>query len=343
MPTLWSSSESPISVRTVWVDGIRHAILSKEDPLFRPKTSCQRPRSSTVIKDKNHPLKYAPYKSSGSQSECNFDTCFVNKNFSTDKNNSVDKSQLVKNRNVYRHQSAPTFQKTNKNTDYNFIRNNCIKGESFEKEFNEDENSLEDNCEESGKSSDLEKISYMESSKLKSLSDRVLHWLDISGASSDFDCETDELKINNLKNDENKTVGIVSRRKHPIVKHEELPMKVIVPIQYLIMQETTDILRTVESQLCETKNVNVENLHEKKKENDVTVTIEEIPSNNEDDSKNKNSFLDSKSGGSQSFWTPFKKPQLHIFMPSLKSTEIQRVSSQDSLVVEVIDSCDESS
>lgn len=34
-PVRWSSSERPLSVRTVWVKGVRHAILSTDDPLVQ--------------------------------------------------------------------------------------------------------------------------------------------------------------------------------------------------------------------------------------------------------------------------------------------------------------------
>lgn len=47
-PVRWSSSERPLSVRTVWVGSVRHAILSTDDPLsqYRGQPGFQRPESS---------------------------------------------------------------------------------------------------------------------------------------------------------------------------------------------------------------------------------------------------------------------------------------------------------
>lgn len=47
MPALWKSSERSMYVKTVWVDGFRHAILSHDDPyLLKLKDKKRRPRSS---------------------------------------------------------------------------------------------------------------------------------------------------------------------------------------------------------------------------------------------------------------------------------------------------------
>lgn len=53
----WQSSQRPLFVRTVWVNGIRHAILSADDPLLqyvpltasRPSTTSSSPQSSSSI------------------------------------------------------------------------------------------------------------------------------------------------------------------------------------------------------------------------------------------------------------------------------------------------------
>lgn len=48
MPVLWQSSQRPMYVRTVWVDGFRHAILSQEDPYYLNLK--RRPHSSASTK-----------------------------------------------------------------------------------------------------------------------------------------------------------------------------------------------------------------------------------------------------------------------------------------------------
>lgn len=47
MPTLWESSKRPMYVKTVWVDGFRHAILTHDDPyLVKQNAKKKRPHSS---------------------------------------------------------------------------------------------------------------------------------------------------------------------------------------------------------------------------------------------------------------------------------------------------------
>lgn len=46
MPALWQSSQRPMYVRTVWVDGFRHAILTQDDPYLLKLAKRRRPNSS---------------------------------------------------------------------------------------------------------------------------------------------------------------------------------------------------------------------------------------------------------------------------------------------------------
>ncbi|XP_048478427.1 uncharacterized protein LOC125488849 [Plutella xylostella] len=46
MPVIWQSSKQPMYVRTVWVDGFRHAILNTDDPYFQILKAKRRPQSS---------------------------------------------------------------------------------------------------------------------------------------------------------------------------------------------------------------------------------------------------------------------------------------------------------
>ncbi|XP_028166964.1 uncharacterized protein LOC114357525 [Ostrinia furnacalis] len=53
MPALWQSSQRPMYVRTVWVDGFRHAILSQDDPYFvKLSAKRRRPTSSASTSNK---------------------------------------------------------------------------------------------------------------------------------------------------------------------------------------------------------------------------------------------------------------------------------------------------
>lgn len=46
MPALWQSSQRPMYVRTVWVGGFRHAILTQDDPYLLKLAKRRRPNSS---------------------------------------------------------------------------------------------------------------------------------------------------------------------------------------------------------------------------------------------------------------------------------------------------------
>ncbi|XP_023941878.1 uncharacterized protein LOC112048540 [Bicyclus anynana] len=48
MPALWQSSQHPMYIRTVWVDGFRHAILTQDDPHFLKLAAKRRRPSSTA-------------------------------------------------------------------------------------------------------------------------------------------------------------------------------------------------------------------------------------------------------------------------------------------------------
>lgn len=51
MPAIWASSERPLFVRTVWMDGVRHAVLSPDDPVVVNPRLRRRPRTSEEKRD----------------------------------------------------------------------------------------------------------------------------------------------------------------------------------------------------------------------------------------------------------------------------------------------------
>ncbi|CAH2048799.1 unnamed protein product, partial [Iphiclides podalirius] len=72
MPALWQSSQRPMYIRTVWVDGFRHAILTQDDPHYiELYAKRRRPHSSASINPKR--------KSQGSRLSHRSDTnCYRN-------------------------------------------------------------------------------------------------------------------------------------------------------------------------------------------------------------------------------------------------------------------------
>jgi hypothetical protein len=76
MPARWQSSQRPLFVRTVWVNGLRHAILSADDPLYQF-------RSTTGSKSAGRPSSCSSVgtsmsSSSGSDHSCDLQSCIIN-------------------------------------------------------------------------------------------------------------------------------------------------------------------------------------------------------------------------------------------------------------------------
>ncbi|KAJ2949281.1 hypothetical protein O0L34_g6231 [Tuta absoluta] len=68
MPALWQSSQRPMYVRTVWVGGFRHAILTHDDPYFIKNTNNPRPHSSATCSSKSR--KRNPRRDSDNLEDC---------------------------------------------------------------------------------------------------------------------------------------------------------------------------------------------------------------------------------------------------------------------------------
>ncbi|CAK1551282.1 unnamed protein product [Leptosia nina] len=54
MPALWQSSQRPMYIRTVWVDGFRHAILTHDDPCYLKLSAKRRPHSSASAQKQSY-------------------------------------------------------------------------------------------------------------------------------------------------------------------------------------------------------------------------------------------------------------------------------------------------
>lgn len=101
MPAIWASSERPLFVRTVWVDGMRHAILSPDDPVVNPRLHPRRPRTST---DASYVAKHQSIESRIDR----LNSCLVNLHVVVEKNFPDGK---VSQR-IARRQSAPPCART---------------------------------------------------------------------------------------------------------------------------------------------------------------------------------------------------------------------------------------
>lgn len=182
MPAIWSSSERPISVRTVWVDGVRHAVLSKDDPVLHADTS--RRSSKVSIVKKSVPEKYEACSSILDS----LNNCFVKLRVK------VGKSRDEKRRKrVIQRQSAPCSR-----SSYHHYRLINSSYRQTVKTPIDLEDSGTDSV-DSAKSGDIEDddmLNLSEDLHLNLLSDRVIQWLDLSGKVGDYEKDFIRLEEN---------------------------------------------------------------------------------------------------------------------------------------------------
>ena len=335
------------------MDGIRHAILSHDDPLLNIKS---RKRSQTsVTKDKTLPIKYEPYNSKRD----GLDNCFLKLRLVVDNKCSEKNIQT----NLIRRQSAPCSKSSSKtlgnvdlqmNSILNLVKNykedlkyktdNSHEEDIFQSEtilslrklFNDDfENrdvylkkrpSIASHVSKDNKFDLLGSRANqkLEESQTNPLSERVLQWLDLSGKVQNFKCEkTEESSKDLLKNEESSEVKFI-RQRSPLSKRDNLSP---ISIQSYKLDEEgkgeETFKRIMKRRFLNTKDTSQDFASEKKFESQFEDFYEIDLKNIEQISKLDNLEREST-------WTPPLKPQLHIFMPSLKPTE--KYSSQESLI-----------
>ena len=308
MPAIWSSSERPISVRTVWVDGIRHAILSRDDPYINSKPNHSRPQTTSSIWDKKYPLKIEQRKSKISD---DFDGCFVKLSFVFEKCQPLRNDSFVANANLLsRRQSAPVCSKSVRKTLSMSINKKGFEIANYETK-----------SEESNSSLSLRKKDHIESEEdiqhSKALSEKVLQWLDLSGRSEEFQIDGEIEKL--------------SKKKQEFPSITET--KSAVPVRYLVLHSSSkdpkdyELFRKIpgiEQKFDSSENENSNESSERSESN-----IETDAYSDEESSKIECKSLESILASS------IGKPELHIFMPNWKSLEkCACKTSQESIVSE---------
>ena len=202
MPARWQSSQRPLFVRTVWVNGIRHAILSADDPLFQcrspgiPRTSGGRPSSCSSI---------GTFTSSSSGSghhcedttSCDLEHCLIKLQLVLTNNKNASKPGS--SRTAYRHRSASSSRQnaeqccdSGNDILQDLEENNSITQTSmvghyrrpylpyvFPSSSDEEQETVEDN---GWMFSDVG--SFLPDIQLNPLSERVLQWLDLARKSA---------------------------------------------------------------------------------------------------------------------------------------------------------------
>lgn len=332
MPAIWSSSERPISVRTVWVDGIRHAILTPDDPLLDLKTR-RRPQT-TPTKPKNFSAKHVCRESLHRPTE-SLDSCLVKFHVLSDRRDPDSLSDTK----ITRRQSAPISRTLDApknlldlplNGLLNVPRNSCDSLINDEKNklrcssFQELPSTLRKNS--SIKSNDSEDneirgniiksvVTFSEDcvdNKTRELnnnplSERVLQWMDMSGRVKDYRNNTEEQRRNiNYKSNTPIPRECTLRRRNSASVSQEL-------VQYKLSSN--------HHSECELIDEKIESKYYSETPRNIITAIQE-------DIIEPEVIVASD----KSVWSPFGRPQLHIFMPDLSSSE-EDTSSQDSLTV----------
>ena len=321
MPAIWSSSERAISVRMVWVDGIRHAILSHDDPVLDVKTLQRRPQTTLSVKDKNCPLKFEPCMPTKS-TENNFDACFVKLRLPIERSDSYETTARC----LIRQQSAPICTRAARKS-LPFRTNESPESESKNTQvlYHNTFSSIMDkevffNLEE--------KMKPLELPRLNTLSERVIQWLDLFGKAHDYELNDPfQRVVNNLKEEKIK----------PRLKSEVsngTGMKIVLPTQSFSLQEkridSGKDFRKRKNLKCQESTTDVMQVRK------IGAGIKKSDEFYKINSKDRNDESQENNVRLYSIWSPPGKTQLHIFMPSLRTTELQwnLHSSQESLICE---------
>lgn len=342
MPAIWSSSERPISVRTVWVDGVRHAILSADDPLVRQggrKTRPRTSRGSNYADEGYYPVDISDAEELGE--------CFVKLHLVASLNDRSEKN------------SAPGSLISGRNSPAGILKGKCQRrenkveaervfypiGDTARPEKNPakiiispGKNDRSDFCDEIDQGHcKLPEI------QQNSLSERVLQWLDLSGRVKEYQ-RTKNSALNSSKD----AVGSVRKKSAPESGFRRRGSSaVIIPKERVIVQNYTlqpgqsrekDRGKRAGGTAAEEDVCSGASQHPQRRgESDSVSEIPPVRSyfvekintatNDRRVSILKSQFIEGEEDAKQSLWSPPRKPQLHIFMPSLISPVGEKISS----------------
>ncbi|XP_076622980.1 uncharacterized protein LOC143342709 [Colletes latitarsis] len=326
MPAIWSSSERPISVRTVWVDGIRHAILSPDDPLVDTEPR-RRSRSS---RNKNYATSYR-------QPESRLDRlngCFANLSVV------VDRSENKTSSRMYRELSAPPYPRMTTAsfaTDGEFSSDdngNVGKDRRGRRTVKRNVDVLidkpifrDETCGGSVESENDPKPRIMERKQAQEtldafwnpLFERVLQWLDLSGRAQSYDPEDDS--VEDSPRDEERKWSTVARR---VSRYERATIQNCKLHRSRNPEHVDKEERVLQKRLLKIRRENEE-------------TSANLALCSSDRAKARFKSKEDESGSKvpmeekvPAVWSPPGRLQLHIVMPNLVYGE--NASSQESLI-----------
>lgn len=334
MPAIWSSSERPLSVRTIWVDGIRHAVLSPDDPLINTKIR-RRPHTS---KGNDYQSDYQQLKSPGLD---RLNNCFLNLHVMVDKDERVSSKMI-------RRQSAPICGRLLSDDSERFlktfpatkdIKRQLLERRSVKEDFMIEIKSIDELWNSSNDSS-RSNVDKFELPEIRSnlLSERVLQWLDLSGKVQNYVKDVEEIG-ERLNIEEYR-----DSKKFPSSKHEisSMKRKMAMHNYKLNRERKPECLERSERRMARRK---LFEMDERAKRKDLIEVEENKSAIKEEDSskmalgedkgKDKEKEKGDEEKEKKSFtnsWSSVGRPQLHIFMPKLNCNEKRHESSQESLV-----------
>jgi len=339
MPAIWASSERPLFVRTVWVDGMRHAILSPDDPV-NSRLRRRRPRTST---ESSYSAKHQPIESRVDR----LDGCLVNLHVVVEKSLPDDKIPAR----IARRQSAPSRARicTERGgslleiyvKDIDQSLDESLDGTQQHRGILENEETMyptNGTDREQSSHSQRDPFSASERSKrderslcdahCNPLSERVLQWLDLSGRARDYEPEEQESKESSTEENRRRWRSVVRRQRHFSQTRESsaLAMRERIVVQNYKLRKNYK-LDCVEARPARKRSSRKDTTEEQvRRESEIAGSKDQIAEGQEKNLKTE----DESQKDLVAVWSSLGRLQLHIVMPSFNSAE-KRSSSLESV------------
>lgn len=339
MPAIWSSSERPISVRTIWVDGIRHAILSPDDPLIHSESR----RRSRISRNKTYSTEYQQLESRLDR----LNSCFTNLQMVVKKNLSETKTTSSP---MYRKLSAPPCSRISTSISDNSIiesllndnkkikkRYGCYKAVKENSNFIIDNHLFKNNIdrEKTSESEPNFKLNITECRNIEETSDvfwnplfeRVLQWLDFSGRTQNFMNDFEDHPTEKII-DEEKQKWSLTKRRMPHLKYDYFEEKERITMRNYKLRKESNLenFKREENKITQSRFLKIKNTKEEIQEvNETLNSGETFIKSNEEELENR-----MKEKVSSTIMSSPGRLKLHIVIPNLAYKE--NMSSQESLI-----------
>lgn len=339
MPAIWSSSERPISVRTIWVDGIRHAILSPDDPLIHSESR----RRSRISRNKTYSTEYQQLESRLDR----LNSCFTNLQMVVKKNLSENKTTSSP---MYRKLSAPPCSRISTSISDNSIiesllndnkkikkKYGCYKAVKENSNFIIDNHLFKNNIdrEKTSESEPNFKLNITECRNIEETSDvfwnplfeRVLQWLDFSGRTQNFMNDFEDHPTEKII-DEEKQKWSLTKRRMPHLKCDYFEEKERITMRNYKLRKESNLenFKREKNKITQSRFLKIKNTKEEIQEfNETLNSGETFIKSNEEELENR-----MKEKVSSTIMSSPGRLKLHIVIPNLAYKE--NMSSQESLI-----------